>query len=279
MKINLALTEASNILKKKGINTYKLDTEILMSNVIQKDRKELILGSEKFIDEEDYKKFKKLIFERSCYKPISYLIKKKEFWNSEFYINKDVLIPRPETEHLVNEALSIIKDRSGNILDIGVGSGCIILSILKEKINFRGIGVDLHKGPIMVSTINAEKLGLQNRVKFIKSDIDNFCFGKYDLIVSNPPYIKKNDLKYLEKDVINFEPLTALNGGLDGISEIGKVINKTSKLIKINGKFIIEIAYNQKKTVIELLKKKGFYINKIVKDYSKKDRCIISTKL
>ena len=116
-------------------------------------------------------------------------------------------------------------------------------------------------------------------MKFFKSDVDNFNYGKYDLIVSNPPYIKFNKLKELDKNVIGYEPLTALDGGLDGISEIRKVIITASKLIKINGKFLIEIASDQKNKVVDLMKRKGFYINKIIKDYSNKDRCIVSTKI
>ena len=126
---------------------------------------------------------------------------------------------------------------------------------------------------------NAYKLKVYERVKLFKSNIDNFNKGKYDLIISNPPYIKKLDLKYLEKDVIKFEPKLALDGGLDGISEIRKVINKSSELIKINGKLILEIAFNQKNCVKKLLREKGFYINNVLKDYAKNDRCIISTKI
>ena len=117
------------------------------------------------------------------------------------------------------------------------------------------------------------------RVKFFKSDVDKFDLGKYDLIVSNPPYIKKFNLKYLEKDVVNFEPKLALDGGLDGLSEIRKVITKSSELIKKNGKFILEIGFDQKNKVINLLKDKGFYINSISKDLAKNDRCIVSTKI
>ncbi len=130
-----------------------------------------------------------------------------------------------------------------------------------------------------MSKINASKLDIKNRVKFFKSDIDNFKLGKYDLIISNPPYIKTIDLKYLEKDVVDFEPTSALNGGLDGLSVINKVINNSSKLIKNKGKLVLEIAFDQKNLVIKLLKDKGFYINNIVKDYADNDRCIVSTKI
>jgi release factor glutamine methyltransferase len=165
------------------------------------------------------------------------------------------------------------------ILDIGVGSGCILLTILKERKNFYGVGVDISKKCLNISKINAKNLEVSSRVKFFKSDVDKFDLGKYDLIVSNPPYIKKFDLKYLEKDVVNFEPKLALDGGLDGLSEIRKVITKSSELIKKNGKFILEIGFDQKNKVINLLKDKGFYINSISKDLAKNDRCIVSTKI
>ena len=279
MNVEIAIKEANNLLKNMGIISYELDTEILMLDISKLKKKDIILDKNIEISNENYLKFKKLVYERSLNKPVSYLINKKNFWNNEFFVNESVLIPRPETEHLVEEALELTKNKSGNILDLGVGSGCIILSILSENRKLRGVGIDIKRGPIYVSNINAKKLGIKNRVKFFKSDVDNFNYGKYDLIVSNPPYIKFNKLKELEKNVIGYEPLTALDGGLDGISEIRKVIITASKLIKINGKFLIEIASDQKNKVVDLMKRKGFYINKIIKDYSNKDRCIVSTKI
>ena len=132
---------------------------------------------------------------------------------------------------------------------------------------------------VKLCKINANKLGVKNRVKIFKSNVDNFNFGKYDLIISNPPYIKKLDLKNLDREVINFEPRLALDGGLEGLSEIRKVIAKSSELIKRKGKLILEIAFDQKNEVIKLLKDEGFYIDNIVKDFAKNDRCIISTKI
>ena len=165
------------------------------------------------------------------------------------------------------------------VLDIGTGSGCILLSLLKERPNFYGTGIDISKKSINVSKFNTKQLGLSNRVKFFHSSVDNFKIGKYDLIVSNPPYIELLNLKYLEKDVVNFEPKLALNGGFDGFSKIRNVINKASNLIKKNGKFILEIGFDQKNKVKEILKKDGFYINKSIKDYGNNYRCIISTKI
>ena len=165
------------------------------------------------------------------------------------------------------------------VLDIGTGSGCIILSLLKERLNFYGTGIDVSKKCINVSKLNAKHLNLTGRVKFFHSSVDNFKIGKYDLVVSNPPYIELFNLKYLEENVINFEPKLALSGGFDGFSIIRKVINKTKNLIKKNGKFILEIGFNQKNKVKKILKEEGFYVNKSIKDYGNNDRCIISTKI
>ena len=280
MNIESAIKQASKFLKKNNIYSFNLDSEILMSRAIKKDRKYLILNLDQYLKDEHYVKFKKLIFQRLAGKPIAYLIGKKDFWKYEFDISNNVLIPRPDTEIIIDEVLKIFKHKKRlNILEIGVGSGCILLSILKEKKNFRGIGVDISKKCIELSKINAFKLDLNNRVKFFKTDVDNFFYGKYDLIVSNPPYIKKHDLKYLEPDVAKYEPKLALDGGIDGVSEIIKVIDKSSKLVKKGGKLILEINFDQVNKVKKLLKKKGFYTNRVIKDLGKKNRCIVSTKL
>ena len=280
MNIFSALKEANKILQKNKIRSAQLDSEILLSKVIKQDRKHLFLNSNKSLTIEKYNLFKSLIKDRSKGKPIAYLLGKKDFWKNEFKIVEGVLIPRPDTELIIHEILKLSKNKSKlKILDIGIGSGCILLSILNEKKDFYGVGIDLSKKSIELSKYNTFKLGLKNRTKFFKTDVDNFNYGKYDLIVSNPPYIKKLNLKYLERDVINFEPKLALNGGLEGISQISKVIRKSSELIKKNGKLVLEIAFDQKDRVKKLLKDNGFYINKTLKDFGKNDRCIISTKI
>jgi len=280
MNIRSAIIKGANILKNKSINSAKLDSEILLASVIDKDRKYLILNNDQIIKEKNLKHFQKLINKRSFGEPIAYLTNKKHFWNYKFFVTKDTLIPRPDTELIVEQILKLTKSKTKmKILDIGVGSGCVLLTILKERKNFYGVGVDISKKCLNISKINAKNLEVSSRVNFFKSDVDKFDLGKYDLIVSNPPYIKKFDLKYLEKDVVNFEPKLALDGGLDGLSEIRKVIKKSSELIKKNGKFILEIGFDQKNKVINLLKDKGFYINSISKDLAKNDRCIVSTKI
>jgi len=280
MNIENILDKASKQLNSLNINNANLDCEVLLSNTISKDREYLILNLKQNLDKKYIDFFYNLIERRKKGEPVAYLINKKEFWKETFYVNKDVLIPRPDTEHLIEEVIKYTdEDSKLHILDIGTGSGCILLSILSERKKFNGTGIDISKKSINISRYNAKKLKLNNRTKFYVSDVDNFLIGKYDIVISNPPYIENLSLKYLDRDVINFEPKLALDGGKDGFSEIIKVINKSSALIKKNGTFIMEIGYNQKSKAIQMLKNKGFYIKKVLKDYSKNDRCIISNKI
>ena len=278
MDIQSALKKGQSILIDNNIISAKLDSEILMSQAIRKNKKFIILNLHKKIKKRDLDYFDNLIQERAKSKPIAQIIKKKDFWKYEFIVNNNVLIPRPDTEILIEQALKLVKNKNRlQILDIGIGSGCILMSILKEKKNFIGTGIDISNKSLQISKVNGQKLRINNRLRLFKSNIDNFNTGKYDLIVSNPPYIKKSNLKCLEKD-IGFEPKQALDGGLDGLSEIRKVINKSSELIKRSGHFIIEIGFDQKNKVKKILRDNGFYIKKTVKDLSNHDRCIVSIK-
>ena len=280
MNINSAIIQGAKILKDSFIKNPYLDSEILMAKAIEKDRKYILLNSKRLLEAESLNFFQILIKNRSAGKPIAYLVNKKFFWNSEFIVSNDTLIPRPDTELIIEKVLKLTAYKKKlNMLEIGIGSGCIILSILKERKSFYGTGIDISKSCINISKLNAIKLKVSSRLKLYKSNVDKFTLGKYDLVISNPPYIKKSKLKYLEKDVAKFEPKLALDGGLDGLSEIRKVIKKSSELIKKNGTFILEIGFDQKNKVINLLKKKGFYINNALKDLGKNDRCIVSTKI
>ena len=280
MNINSVISHGTKILNNKFIQNSQLDSEILMAETINKDRSYIILNSEIVLNKDDLRNFYELIQKRSLGYPVAYLTNKKFFWNSEFFVTNDTLIPRPDTELLVKNVLRLTKQKNNiSILDIGIGSGCILLSIMRERKNFYGTGIDISKKCLNISKINAIKLKITSRLKLYKTDVDKFNLGKYDLVVSNPPYIKRCKFKYLEKDVAEFEPKLALDGGLDGLSEIRKVIKKASELIKKNGKFVLEIGFDQKNKVINLLKKEGFYINSTQKDLGNNDRCIVSTKI
>ena len=255
MNILEAIKKGNNILKENGIKSHKLDSEILMSKVFNKNRIDVILNLDTILSIKEIELFNNLIEERSKRRPVAYLLGKKEFWKYEFNITGDVLIPRPDTEIIVEQALKFTKNRSRlKILDIGVGSGCILLSILKEREDFYGTGIDIYKKTLDNCKSNIKKLDLNYRVKLFKSDVDNFNYGKYDLIISNPPYIKKFKLKYLEKDVYDYEPISALDGGVDGLHKLKKVVNNSSKLIKKGGLLILEIAFDQKDKMDFILK-------------------------
>ena len=280
MNIQSAIIKGAKILESKLISSPYLDSEILMTKAINRNKKYILINSNKKIEDKTFNLFQKFIEQRSKGEPIAYITSKKFFWNSEFLVTKDTLIPRPDTELLVDNILNLTKNKNKlSILDIGIGSGCILLSILSERRDFYGTGIDISKNCLKIANMNANNLKVHTRLKLYKSNVDKFTLGKYDLIVSNPPYIKKHILKYLDKGVANFEPKIALDGGLDGLSEIRKVIKKSSELIKKNGKFILEIGFDQKNNVIKLLNKEGFYINSALKDLADNDRCIICTKI
>lgn len=278
MKIIDNLRDGYKILKENKISSFKIDCEILMSQTLSISREKVLLNLEKNIKQKEKERYFNLINRRKKNEPIAYITKNKSFWKNNFITNKDVLIPRPDSEHLVEQALEIIKrGQAKRILDIGVGSGCLSISILNERLNCKCDAIDISKNALKLAKINANLHQLSDRIKFYKRDVDNFYNDKYDLIISNPPYIIKHKIKYL--DSINYEPKIALDGGLDGLEVIKKVISKSKHLLKINGKLILEIGYDQKYKVVKFLSEKNFYINKIIKDYGNKTRCIVSTKI
>ena len=276
MKIFDNLNEGYKILKESNISSYKIDCEILMSKTLKISREKVLLNLEKFIKKEEKDRFFNLVYRRKKNEPIAYIINSKSFWRDKFITNKDALIPRPDSEHLVEQTLRLIqRDQAKRILDVGVGSGCLSISILKERQYCKCDAIDSSKNALKLAKINANLHQLLDRIKFYKRDVDNFYNDKYDLVISNPPYIKKHKIKYL--GTISYEPKIALDGGLDGLEVIRKVIIKSKNLLKLNGKLILEIGYDQKYKVINFLKEKKFFINKIIKDYGNNSRCIVST--
>jgi len=279
MNYNAVLNEASKILKHHLIKSPKLDSEIILANVLKLSREQLLLNLNEKISGKDFKFFKKSIKRRKKKEPVAYIIGYKEFWKEKFKVNSNVLIPRPDTEIIVEEVLKTIPLKSSkNILDIGTGSGCIILSILRDRNKCYANALDFSVKALKVAKHNAKIQQLENRIRFINSNIDKFCNGKYDIITSNPPYIKSLNIKKLDDDVGLYEPKLALDGGNDGLSQIREVIKKSSILVKKKGKLFLEIGFDQVNETKKLLVDNKFYVNQIVKDLGKKNRCIISTK-
>ena len=273
------LNYGSKVLKSNDIKTHRLDAELLLAKVLNKTREELLINLNEYLDLNKLKKFKKLLKRRKQKEPIAYIFSRKEFWRYNFIVNRDVLIPRPETEIIIDEFLKLTRPNSAKyILDVGTGTGCIILSLVKERPKSRGIALDSSKNAIKTAVSNAKLHHIQNKIKFINIDVDKFNYNKYDFIVSNPPYINDINFKRLDENVRVFEPKLALKAGIDGLKIIRKLILKSKKLLKKNGKLIFEIGVNQKDICTNLLLKNGFYVNKICKDLYSTPRVIVSTK-
>ena len=278
MILETSINQASQFLKNHNISSYELDAEIILSNIMKVTREFLIVNNHLNISKSIIKKYNLAINRRINREPIAYIIGKKEFWSEDFVVNNATHVPRPETELLIYKVVNFFKNKRINILDIGTGSGCILLAILKELNLSRGIGIDISAKAIQTAKVNSKNLNLHNHSKFKIFDLNKYNIGRFDLIVSNPPYIPSKDIKNLSKDIINHEPIIALDGGLDGLDLIKKVIYKSSNLLKRNGLLAIEIGFNQYKRVSSILRYYGFREISKEYDHNRNVRCIISTK-
>jgi len=278
MILENTIKQASKLLKKNSIHSYELDAEIILSDLMGVTREFLITNSHLDISKNLTKKYKSAIKRRINKEPVAYITGKREFWSENFVVNNSTLVPRPETELLIYKVINFFKNKRVYILDIGTGSGCILLSILKKLNLAKGIGIDISSRAIQVAKINSKNLNLTNRSKFKVCDLSMYNVGKYDLIVSNPPYIPSKDIKNLSRDIFNYEPKNALDGGVDGLDLIKKVIYKSSNLLKRNGLLAIEVGYDQYKRVSSILRDNKFREIGKEYDYNRNVRCIISTK-
>ena len=279
MNLEKAINEASGILKNHNVSSHELDAQIILSDILGVTREFLLTNDNLVLSTSIKSKYDFAIKRRAKKEPVAYILGKKEFWSHNFKVNESTLVPRPETELMIYKVIKHYINKKINILDIGTGSGCILLSILQELKNSRGIGIDISSKAIKIAKENSKNLNLLNKAKFKTFDIEKFNLGKFDLIISNPPYIPYKDIRNLSKDIINYEPITALNGGNDGLDLIKKVIYKSTRLLKKSGLLAIEIGTKQYLKVSNLLARQGFKI--VNKEYDNKDnvRCIISTKV
>ena len=276
MIISELLKSGSKALKLNKIETHQLDSEVVLSNLLKKPRENLIINLNQKVSKTVVQNFKKLISRRANREPLAYILKKKEFWSKDFFVDRSTLIPRPETELLCEKIIKIFNNKSLYILDIGTGSGCIILSILGELKGAKGIGIDISKKAILIAKKNRSKLDLKKKVKFFNKSIEDVYGCKFDLIVSNPPYIRTSDIKNLSDDVKRFEPKIALDGGKDGLDVIKKVIYKSRTILKNLGWLALEIGHGQHYKVSQILKKQKFKEELLIKDYKNNIRCILA---
>ena len=276
MKVFEIIKFGSDLLREKKISSHILDSEILLSKTLNISREEILVNLDQNINEKKISIFQKYIKRRSKNEPIAYILEEKEFWSKKFALNKNTLIPRPETELLVEKLIKIYKGKKISILDVGTGSGCIIISLLSELNLSKGTGIDISKNAVLLAKKNASKYGLLNRIKFLNNSFENLFNKKYDLIVSNPPYIVRKEIKNLSEDIKRFEPRMALDGGNDGLDLIKKVIYKSLYILKINGLLALEIGNGQIKKVSKILIDNRFRIKHVLKDYKNNVRCVIA---
>ena len=266
----------SNLLKEKNISSFILDSEILLSKTLNRTREDILINLDQKINSKNISAYKEYLQRRSNNEPIAYILGEKEFWSKKFYVSENTLIPRPETELLVDKILKIYKEKKISILDIGTGSGCIIISLLTSLKNSNGIGIDISKKAILMAKKNALKHKVSKRIKFLNKSFNNIFGKKFDLIVSNPPYIDSKDIKNLSDDIKRYEPRIALDGGNDGLDLIKKVIYKSKDILKIKGMLALEIGNEQIKKVSKILIDNNFRIKHVIKDYKTNVRCVFA---
>ena len=282
MNISQVLKNSYNLLSSVS-KTYKLDTEVLLAHALKKkNRLDLFLNIEKELNKEEREKFKDFINQRISKKPISKIINQKSFWNFDLDISKKVLIPRPETEVLIEMVTKEInKKKNLKFLDIGCGSGCISISLLEYYKKSIGIGIDISKDAILNTKTNLSNYNLIKRIKLLRKNIFTYKTDmKFDLIISNPPYLKLSDYISLDLGIKKYEPKEALIGdNKEGLKFYKEIIKKFTNNIKLNGYLAFEIGDNQFLQIKKLLISRGFIVVSKYKLINNQIRCLLAKKV
>ncbi len=260
------------ILKENNFDTYSLDVEVLLMNILNFSKTQLYLNTDYVLTNEQFEKFIKYFNRRLKNKPIAYILGKCEFMGMDFFLNNDTLIPRPDTEILVEKAIEVIKEKNfKNILDIGTGSGAIAISLAKYC-NVNVDAIDINNNALQMAKRNAKLNNVS--VNFIQSNIFENINNKYDVIVSNPPYIKTDVIQTLETNVKDYEPILALDGGESGLIFYEEITNNAYKYLNVDGYLMFEIGHDQAEEVKNIMKNNNFYNIKVLKDLAGLDRVI-----
>ncbi len=277
-----ALKKNCKSLLNINIKTAKIDSEIILASVLKTNRINLSTQHDLILNKSQELLMSQLMERRKNKEPVAYILNKKDFWNETYFVDKRVLIPRPETEILIEMVLKKIKDKSKvlQILDIGCGSGCLLISCLRELTKSIGIGLDISSDALAVTKINVKNYKLNKRVELHKESIFNFlALKKFDLILSNPPYLSSAEYDNLEIDVKNFEPETALKGGHDGTSHYKKIITFASMSLKKNGLLALELGDQQFFKIKEMLAENSFRVIDKYRLINGEIRCILASKI
>ena len=283
MTIQEGLEEAVKVLRKDGIVSPRLDAEVLLCHVLHVDRTQLLMRGNSMMTDQQLHCFRQWVARRQVNEPVAYIVGEKEFWSLPFYVNPNVLIPRPETEILVEEVLRIlpgIEHRPARVLEIGVGSGAISVALAASQEDMQVVATDISSAAIAVAGLNAAKAGVAGKIRFLVGSLFADLSGVFDVIVSNPPYISDEEFLTLPADVRKFEPPEALLGGPEGISLHREIIGGSLLYLEAGGYLIMEIGAAQRRQLEELLQKTGSYANIMCrKDYAGCDRVILARRI
>ena len=273
------LKEAILALENAGSESPKLDAELLLAHVLGITRVKLLTSHDNGLNEAQEREFQALLSRRLKREPMAYILGQKEFWSLDFKVSPAVLCPRPDTEVLVQKALKLVH-RAGplKILDLGTGSGAILLSLLTELPHATGVGVDISPQAIEIAAENAAHLGLASRVEFLLSSWCDGLSGQFDLIVSNPPYIESSVISGLEPEVAMFEPKLALDGGVDGLDAYRLLASQVPLFLRSGGWVVFEVGEAQALAVQQLMSEQKLENFSIAKDYQGIDRCVIAQR-
>ena len=283
LSIRGALSWGTQVLREAGIENERLDTEVLLRQALDMEKEQLYMNTEAQMSARQEARFRQLLRRRSRREPVAYITGHKEFWSLDFVVTPAVLIPRPETELLVEVVLQHVgKTASVQILDLGTGSGAISVCLAKETPAATIVAVDISPVALEVARVNARRHGVTSRIRFLSGDL--FTPIKplqetFDVIVSNPPYIRTSELSGLTPEISEWEPMTALDGGADGLSAYRRIIREAQEYLAPGGVMALEIGADMGSAVAELFACSGGYgLPRVYRDYSGKDRVIAATR-
>lgn len=271
-----AVLEAGEILRQSDVSDAKRDAALLLANVLGEEVTYLYREPDRVLTDEEHKKFNSLITRRAAREPLSHLTGHREFWSLDFLVNKDVLDPRPDSETLIEAVLSSQNQEFNprRVLDLGTGSGCLLLTILSEIPSATGVGIDYSDAALAVARKNASRLGLKLRTEFHRGSWDIDLGEKFDLVISNPPYIPTRDMAGLQPEVRDFEPHLALDGGVDGLGSYRDILSNIRTLLRPNGQLVFEVGIEQAQQVGQMMQNSGLSLPQFHRDIAAIERCV-----